>query len=206
MSCAAAITALGSYLVLFPGAGAAQELPHQSWTQCELQEVLPDGGRVIYRSTAKAGETSHPEAFWSSSRASRIRLILRFDRGSPLGSGITAGQASFILGPEPIGTGYKVVFDFGGGEPQDAVPMVVRGGAPRALIGARILLKGFAKPGRVTTAVYEGDRRIAETTLEAPSSDHVMTGLDAFARRAQAADPAVCRTGWPPMPVAPFPD
>lgn len=206
ISLAAASTVLGSCLVLFAGVGAAQEPTHQAWTQCELQEVLPAGDRLIYRSTARAGETPLPEAFWSSPRTSPIRLKLHYVRGSPLGNGPFDGQASFILGPEPAGTGYKVAFDFGGGEPQDAVPMVAGRGNPRALIGGRILLKGFAKPGPVKTTVYEGDRQIAETTFEPAASDHVMTGLDAFAQRAQAADPAVCHTGWPPLPVAPFPD
>jgi len=92
---AIAIAALASHVVLFAHSSTAQEPTHQSWTQCELQENLADGGHVTYRSSAKAGEAPRPDAIWSSPRTSPIRITLHYVPNSPLGTAPIEGQATY---------------------------------------------------------------------------------------------------------------
>jgi hypothetical protein len=121
------------------------------------------------------------------------------------------GRASYIFRSEPQPTvPYKFVFDFNGAAPQATLSLGTGfGKTVPGLYGdfdagrTPELMTGFAHARRVTATVYEGNQQIAQSTFElAPARREA--GLDAFARRAQANDPSLCREASdPPLPIPP---
>jgi hypothetical protein len=149
------------------------------------------------------------QAGWVSGPGGPINLRLSYGDGPALAP--TYGVASYHFRTEPQPSAeYKIVFDFNGAARQATYSLGTGFGKSNPGLSASFstrrnadLLEGFARAARVTATVFEGDQQIARRTFEL-APDRRVTGLDAFARRAQDNDPNICQAAsGPTLPVPP---
>ncbi len=206
----AVVVALAGPVILGGSPSAAQPAPNLAWTNCALFEDLPGGGRLLFQSDVGPGQAPKPFAGWVSGPGGSPTLNLYFGQGPA--SAPTSGRAVYHFGSEPQPAAeYKFVFDFDGAAPPATLSLGAGfGKANPSMVGAfnvrdnPQLMASFAKAHRVTAIVFEGDRQIAQRTLEL-APDRRVAGLDAFVRRVKANDPLLCHSAsGPRVPVPPL--
>jgi hypothetical protein len=203
----AVLVALASPAILSGSPSAAQPPLNLAWTSCALFEDLPGGGRLLFQSDVGPGWAPKPFAGWVSGPGGSPTLNLYFGEG-PV-SAPTSGRAVYHFSSEPqLATDYKFVFIFDGAAPPATLSLGTGfGSANPGMVGTfnvrdnPQLMASFAKAQRVTATVFEGDRQIAQRTLEL-APDRRVAGLDAFVRRVKANDPLLCHSAsGPRLPV-----